>query len=165
MERARRELKISLERMGMSLEEIDSLGLDELTIESPVIKNAFCWDETPQGREFWNKWNIEQMEWMEKHEIWQFWVTRLFRYAHDLDCPKPSDCPEEHEECSGRLGLDTALAWRIALKVDINGPTKDMLKLIDFADSVALLHTTKYPILDYLIVGLYFAVRREAYNV
>jgi len=165
MERELRELETALMRMGMSLEEIDSLGLGKLRVQSPIIKNAFCWDKTPQGWEFWDKKNAEQIEWMEKREEWQFWVTRLFLYAHDIDCPHPFGCPEEHDECNGRLGLDTALAWRIATKVDVNGPTKEMLKLIDFADSVALLHIDKYPILDYLIVGLYYAVRREAYNV
>jgi len=165
MERELRELETALMRMGMSLEEIDSLGLGKLSVKSPTIKNAFVWEATPQGWEFWDTKNREQIEWMEKREEWKFWVTRLFLYAHELDCPCPFDCPEEHDECAMRLGLDTALAWRIAKAVEIKGPTKETLKLIEFADSVALLHCYKYQLLDYLIVGLYYAVRRETHNV
>jgi len=161
MEREQRELETSLLRMGVSLKEINSLGLDKLDVKSPSIKDAFNWDDTPQGWMFWNRLNNRQLTWMEMREHWRFWTERLFVYAHALDCSEAYSCPEEHIECSKRLGIDTALAWRLAQKVDANGPTREVQEFIAFANSVVLLHREKYPTLDYLILGLYYAVRRE----
>jgi len=161
--RGKVELESSLLAMGFSLDFIDDLDLEG--IESPWINKAVYWKETKQGWDFWNDLWMKQMRWMEYDAPKEFWVTRLFLYCHDLDCSHPFECPEEHRECYRRLGLDTAIAWKLATWCDGGKATPETLAKIEFVRSMVDLHYEKYPILSYLVAGLYHAVLRETRNV
>ena len=35
----------------------------------------------------------------------------LLKYCHHSDCNEINECPQWHDKCEKRLGLDTAIAW------------------------------------------------------
>jgi len=41
-------------------------------------------------------------------------VRRIRGYCHVEECEKVNECPTTHVECKKKLGLDTAIAWKVA---------------------------------------------------
>ena len=56
-----------------------------------------------------SKENIEQLG-----EI----KTQFAKYCHAEECEEYEDCPESHPDCSKNLDLDTAIAWRVFMRLD-----------------------------------------------
>jgi len=50
-------------------------------------------------------YNPEELYKLEKYK------DRLQKYCHGDHCKAPQECPQEHEQCKAKLGLDTAVAW------------------------------------------------------
>lgn len=47
----------------------------------------------------------------------QKYIDELHAYCHVKGCPAIHECPESHARCSRKLGLDTAIAWRVAARM------------------------------------------------
>ena len=41
-------------------------------------------------------------------------IGKLRKYAHNPDCEAFLQCPNWHQDCKAKLGLDTAIAWDLA---------------------------------------------------
>jgi len=103
----------------------------------------------------------------------EFYREKLVEYCHSKDCTKLMECPEQHEKCKEKLGLDTAIAWELCRHITKYIATVDQLfyynQLVKetmfeslyiattFAINIVRLHEDKYKTLFNILCELFWS--------
>jgi len=103
----------------------------------------------------------------------EFYREKLVEYCHSEDCTKLSECPEQHEKCKEKLGLDTAIAWELHIYISkyistVNRPSyynklvkermfKSLYIATSFAIDIVRLHKDKYKTLFNILSELFYS--------
>jgi len=100
----------------------------------------------------------------------EFYREKLVEYCHSEECTKLLECPEQHEKCKEKLGLDTAIAWELYRHISkymttVNQPSyynelvkermfKSLYIATTFAVNIVRLHKDKYKTLFNILCEL-----------
>ena len=88
----------------------------------------------------------------------------LRRYCHSEGCREIHVCPNFHEECAKRLGLDTSIAWELAGEVRLLAEgiekdsrwiplyLRDAARMADICEKVVRRHERSFPELYRLVL-------------
>lgn len=98
---------------------------------------------------------MKRLEDKEKLEVTRY---KLLRYCHHETCKLVGECPTAHEKCKENLGLDTAIAWMVALllrRILSKSPAESLCEKECFGimllRDVVLLHKNQFPVLWQLV--------------
>ena len=81
---------------------------------------------------------------------------KLIQYCHDEECDSIYLCPQGHEKCKKKLGLDTAIAWVAghilsSILYQTSEDLRDNFHTLLYLYEIVRLHKDQYPVLTQLL--------------